>query len=112
MMRFDSVWKAAHLSGMAAANSANVEMITATDGSTVYEPFPICGFAWVGFPGNTKFGRWAKKKGYASKGYPSGLWYWVSLFNMSYDLKSAYAGAFAEKLREHGIRAYSDSRLD
>ena len=37
-----------------------------------------CGFAWITMPGNIPFGRWAKKQGIASKGYPTGLQIWYS----------------------------------
>lgn len=71
-----------------------------------------CGFAWVAFPGNTAFGRWAKKTGLARSHYPSGLCVWVSEFGQSVDRKSAYAAAYAEILRDAGIDCYAGSRLD
>jgi len=38
-----------------------------------------CGFAWLQFPGNTPFARWAKKQpNLTSKGYPTGLTIWYS----------------------------------
>ena len=71
-----------------------------------------CGFAWVSFAGNTAFGKWAKKQGFARPHYPKGLCYWVSEFGQSVDRKSAFAGAFAEVLRQAGIECYAGSRLD
>ena len=71
-----------------------------------------CGFAWVVIPGNSAFGRWAKKQGRARPHYPRGLCFWVSDFGQSVDRKTAYAGAFAQVLRNAGIDAYADSRLD
>jgi len=71
-----------------------------------------CGFAWIAFPGNTSFGKWAKKQGLASSHYPSGLCIWVNEFGQSVDRKSAFAGAYAKVLKENGIDAYSGSRLD
>jgi hypothetical protein len=71
-----------------------------------------CGFAWIAFPGNTSFGKWAKKQGLARSHYPSGLCIWVSEFGQSVDRKEAFAGAYARVLKDNGIDAYSGSRLD
>lgn len=71
-----------------------------------------CGFAWVMFPGNDKFGRWAKRVGISRKGYPTGQTIWISEFNQSYEKKRAYASAFAEVLRKYGIKAWPGYRLD
>jgi hypothetical protein len=71
-----------------------------------------CGFAWIAFPGNTSFGKWAKKQGLARSHYPSGLCVWVSEFGQSVDRKEAFAGAYAKVLKENGIDAYAGSRLD
>ena len=71
-----------------------------------------CGFAWIAFPGNTSFGKWAKKQGLARSHYPSGLCIWVSEFGQSVDRKDAFAGAYARVLKDNGIDAYSGSRLD
>jgi len=72
----------------------------------------LCGFAWVAFPGNTGWARWCKKKGLTSKRYPKGLMIWVNGFGQSYERKMAYARAFAEVLRKHGIKAWAEGRLD
>jgi len=71
-----------------------------------------CGFAWIAFPGNTSFGKWAKKQGLARSHYPSGLCIWVSEFGQSVDRKDAFAGAYAKVLKDNGIDAYAGSRLD
>ena len=71
-----------------------------------------CGFAWIAFPGNTSFGKWAKKQGLARSHYPSGLCVWVSEFGQSVDRKEAFAGAYARVLKDSGIDAYAGSRLD
>lgn len=71
-----------------------------------------CGFAWIWFPGNTAFGKFAKKAGLARSSYPTGLQIWVSQFGQSITRKEAYAKAFAQVLNAHGIKAYADSRLD
>lgn len=72
----------------------------------------LCGFAWIKFKGNTAFGRWAKKQGYATPAYNGGLQVRVAGFNQSVTRKEAYAHAFAETLRAAGIEAYAESRLD
>ena len=71
-----------------------------------------CGFAWIAFAGNTAFGRWAKKQGLARSHYPSGLCIWVSEFGQSIDRKAAFAGAYAQVLRNAGIDCHAGSRLD
>jgi hypothetical protein len=66
-----------------------------------YEPFPICGFAWVTVkPGNCVFANWLKKKGHARKAYGGGVQIWISGYGQSHDKKEAYAHAFANKLKE------------
>jgi hypothetical protein len=72
----------------------------------------VCGFAWVKFKGNTPWGRWAKKAGLARSSYPSGLQISVSAYNQSMQKKEAYAQAYAKVLRDNGVDAYADSRLD
>ncbi len=72
----------------------------------------VCGFAWVKFPGNTPFGRWAKSQGIARPGYPKGLAISVRDYNQSLQKKETYANAFAKVLAEAGIDAYADSRID
>jgi len=72
----------------------------------------VCGFAWVKVGGNTGFGRWLMKSGNGSKGYPSGVVYWVAMFGQSMQRKEAFAHAFAQVLKENGIKAYAESRMD
>jgi hypothetical protein len=72
----------------------------------------LCGFAWVSFKGNTGFGRWAKKTGKAKPAYGGGLRVSVFGYNQSVTRKEAYAQAFAAVLREAGVTAYAESRLD
>jgi hypothetical protein len=71
-----------------------------------------CGFAWVSFPGNIPFGRWAKQQRLASKHYPSGLCFWIGEHNQSMARKEAHARAMAKVLQEAGIKAYAGSRMD
>lgn len=72
----------------------------------------VCGFAWIKFNGNTGFAKWMKKEGHASKSYPSGLSYWVYAYNQSMEKKEKFARAFADVLRNNGIKAYAQSRMD
>ncbi len=72
----------------------------------------VCGFAWVRFKGNTSFGKWAKAKGLARDAYPTGLAISIHDYNQSLQKKEVHASAFAAVLREHGISAWSESRMD
>lgn len=117
---FASIHKVAQSAGLEAGMNALPEPMMVTESDLMGNPIGrswtvsegACGFAWVTFAGNTPWGRWAKAQGIASKGYPKGLQIWVSEFNQSVDRKEAYAQAYAKVLREHGIEAYAQSRLD
>jgi len=120
---FANIYKEAHEAGLAA-----VEVCTPTpmvvqqhanmldDNSPVakqwFVPDGPCGFSWIHFAGNTKWGRWAKKNAHARAAYGGGLQIWVSAFNQSIQRKEAYAHAFAKVLNKYGIQAYANSRLD
>jgi hypothetical protein len=84
----------------------------APSGRSYYVSEGLCGFAWVKIKGNTPFGRWAKKMGYARPAYGGGLMIYCPLNTQSYDRKTAWANAFAKVLMDAGIFAYCDSRLD
>jgi hypothetical protein len=74
-----------------------------------------CGFAWITIrPGNSKLANAYKKLGLAKSAYGGGVSVWVGEFGQSIDRKSAYANAYAEKLREltGEERIYGESRLD
>lgn len=112
-MTFAEIHTAAHAAGIAAGQAARAQMVKAVDrDGTESEAFPICGFAWVNFAGNTAWGRWAQRNSVARAQYPTGLCVWVHAFNQSYDCKLAYAEAYASVLKSHGIDAYADGRLD
>ena len=103
----------AHERGRIAAAESDQQMIQVQDqDGRVFDPFPICGFAEVrvkGLKGKTlaEF----KRRGF-EKHYSVGQSLWVSDYNQSYDLKSAYARAYAKTLKEHGFNAWYESRLD
>ncbi len=107
----------ADAAGDAAAAKCNPQMLKLKG----YEPFPICGFAWVNFrPATTRFVRFLKKEGLVNKAYEGGANLWVSKFGQSYDKKLAYARAFADSIQqtivlsglEPALKVYGSGRLD
>jgi hypothetical protein len=112
---FQEVYDACDEAGRAAADATTpMPMTVVGHGERYHVPAGVCGFAWIQFPGNTAWGRWATKQGLASNGYPSGKCIRVFKYNQSMELKEAYARAFASKLNElvPNARAYSMSRID
>ena len=118
---FAALWAKAHAAGMAAgaAVAPTPMTVVVTDiagrqiGRAQHVAEGMCGFAWVTFPGNGAFGRWAKAQGLARPDYPTGLRISVQAFNQSMERKEAYAHAACKVLREAGIpRVYCVSRLD
>lgn len=114
---YAKVIKQADEAGMIAAHECNEQMLKLVG----YEPFPICGFAWVNFkPATLHFTRWLKKRGHADKAYEGGLNLWVSKFGQSHDKKLAYARAYADVIQRElvlkgvvqGLTVYAGSRLD
>ena len=114
----------AHAAGMAAGENARPTPMSVVRRENPFgpnsritkryapDPEGACGFAWVNVrPGGSSFARYLKSRGY-SAGYRGGVSYWVSQFDQSYERKLAYAHAFAEILREAGVRAHVESRLD
>lgn len=73
----------------------------------------VCGFAWVNIrPANSSFALWLKRTGKASNAYGGGLNIRIRGYGQSYETKMRHAHAMAEVLREAGIKAFSDGRLD
>lgn len=74
----------------------------------------VCGFAWVRVkPANCGFAKWLMANNLARKSdYYGGVAISVMEFGQSYQMKDAYAHAFAEVLSKAGIKAYGDSRID
>ena len=100
----------AHERGHNAAMNAELQMIAVVGYED--EPFPICGFGSIrvkGIRGKTltEF----QKRGF-SKSYTSGQVLSVRDYNQSYDMKKAYAQAFAKVLQENGFNAWAEARLD
>lgn len=88
-------------------------------------PSGVCGFAWVNVKykgAGAKFLNALKKQGLAGDindhcewrkdSYYGGYTHWVHVGGQSYEIKCAYASAYANVLNEAGIKAYSMSRLD
>jgi hypothetical protein len=122
-LKFFDLWARATEAGIAAGNAASVVPMMVADadpltgapiagGQRYHVPDGVCGFAWISFKGNTAFGRWMKASGLARPDYPTGLRYPVHAFNQSLQRKEAFADAAARVLREAGIDAYSQSRMD
>lgn len=119
---FAAAWKAAEAAGMVAGMGKTPAPMIVTEvhfddtpiegGKSWFVGDGVCGFAWVSFPGNTSFGKWAKKTGKATPGYPTGLSVWVHQFNQSYERKMAYATAMAASLAAAGFPAHAGGRLD
>jgi len=117
---FQSLHDKAHTAGMKAGENAIPAPMTVYQADFAGNPIGkswfvsegACGFASVKFKGNTAWGKWAKAQGIASPAYPKGLHIWVGQFNQSIARKEAYAHAYVEVLREAGIEAYAESRLD
>ena len=74
----------------------------------------VCGFAWVNIsPARGKFVQWLKenKKG-GKNSYSGGYDIWINEFGQSLTRKEAFAQAFAKVLRDYGVDAYAQSRID
>lgn len=131
-VNYPEIMAEAHEAGMAAGNAHKpTPMVVAKhqnmldDNSPVektwYVPSGVCGFAYVvtNEHGNGKFVKYLKSigKGFgcgAGEPHYYGGYYvhWVSEFGQSYEKKLAFAGAFTGVLKDYGIKAYVDSRLD
>lgn len=73
----------------------------------------VCGFAWINIkPARGSFVKFLKDNKLCRSSYSGGVDIWIHEGGQSMELKMAYAGAFAKVLNDHGIDAYSDSRID
>jgi hypothetical protein len=76
-------------------------------------PGGVCGFAWVRItPGNSRAAHYAVAHWGARTAYNGGVSIFCHDYGQSLTRKEAYADAFAKVLREAGIRAYGESRMD
>jgi hypothetical protein len=120
---FAALRERAHEAGMAAGLAARpAPMVVVQHENPFDETSPIvrqyapimdgvCGFAWVNVKGNTAFGRYLRKQGYTTA-YGGGYNIRCHEFGQSYERKYAYAAAYAGVLKEAGIAAYPEGRLD
>ena len=106
--------KQAHEAGYAAGLAAAPEPMTVVgEQEEYYVPDGICGFAWVNIkPARGKLVTYLKKQGIGHKSYYGGYDIWVSDHNQSYDRKMAHAYAMAEVLKENGVNASPQGRVD
>ena len=126
-LNYEKILAEAHEAGMAAGSAKVATPMTLVEsdlfdnpiGKTYYVPEGPCGFAWVVTHehGNGKFVKYLKSisdgMSVGSKYYYGGYYVkWVRDFGQSIEKKEAYADAYAAILKDHGIRAYSGSRLD
>jgi hypothetical protein len=103
----------ANENGRAAATETELNMVRAVDqDGRVSNPFPICGFASVRVKGlrGKVLGEF-KQRGF-EKSMMGGQSLWVGDYHQSFDMKSAYARAYAQTLTRHGFSAWAESRLD
>lgn len=112
--QFQNLYLKAAQAGAIAADQCVPEPMYVCDGSVVYKVEQgVCGFAWVNVrPGNSPFANWLKKNKLAGKAYHGGVDIWVGGYGQCMAKKEAHAYAMAEVLREAGIKAYANSRLD
>ena len=99
--------------GHRAAILADEQMIQVKDqDGRVFEPFPICGFAWVRVKGlrGKKLKEFQKRR--FNKCFSGGYMLSVMDYGQSHDRKAAYAREYAKTLQENGFNAWSESRLD
>ncbi len=110
---FATILDDAHSDGLLAASLVTPEPMIVTDGIASYVvPDGPCGFATIHIAGNSAFARYALRVGAFRKSSMGGYYHSVHEFNQSYELKRAYAAAYAACLVRHGIKAHSESRLD
>lgn len=119
---FESLMDRAYAAGREAGEKCRPQPMFVTQGDIFGRPVPgapvervddgVCGFAWVRLKGNTTFGRWARKSGYARPGYPTGLNISTKLMTQSMERNEAAARAMRDVLREAGIECWMDSRID
>ena len=73
----------------------------------------VCGFASVIIkPANSKFAKFLVANQMARKHYAGGVSMSIRDFNQSLTKKEAYAEGFAKVLRDNGINAWAESRMD
>lgn len=76
----------------------------------------VCGFAWVRMTGTSAMGRYLSSKGIARPAYPNGVSVHASVIapkvGQSLERGEAACRAAVAVLGEHGIEAWTESRID
>lgn len=123
-MHIESLYIQAHDAGNNAVTQTTVTPMIVTqaanpldDSSAVVNAWVVndgvCGFASVIIkPANSKFAKFLVANQLARKHYAGGVSMSIRDFNQSLTKKEAYAEGFARVLRDNGITAYVDSRMD
>lgn len=100
----------------AASECKPVPMAVTTESGRLLEVVAggCCGFAWVKIrPAMGEFVAYCKRKKIGGTDeYSGGYNIWTDAYGQSMALKEAYAAGFANELRNHGINAYMQSRID
>jgi len=111
--KFAAILSFAYAAGATAGAAVSPDPMVVSDAARDYfVPDGVCGFGWVNFPGNTAFGKWARKNGHARPDYPKGLRISSKLMTQSLARNDAWAHRVAEVLNAHGIDANGYSRID
>jgi hypothetical protein len=120
----DSIFYSAHNAGNAAVTQTAVTPMIVSqqanplnDNSETINQWVVndgvCGFASVIIkPANSKFAKFLVANSLARKAYSGGVSMSIRDFNQSLTKKEAYAEGFAKVLRDNGINAWVDSRMD
>lgn len=122
----DEIYREAYSAGLKAGNEVKVTpMVVGTEttpfSNVIDETKPtyfveggVCGFAWVKIrPARGKFVQFLKDKGLGyQNSYSGGYELSCREFGQSLTRKEAFVQAFAKVLREYGIDAYGESRID
>lgn len=123
-MQVKEIYIQAHNAGNSAVQAATITPMVVTQkanplndsSDTVnqwYVEDGVCGFASVIVkPANSKFAKFLVENQLGRKSYTGGVSMSVRDFNQSLQKKEAYAHAFAKVLRDNGINAWSESRID
>ena len=123
-MQIESIYIQAHDAGNNAVTQTTVTPMVVSqkanpldDGSETINQWVVndgvCGFASVIIkPANSKFAKFLVANGLARKAYAGGVSMSIRDFNQSLTKKEAYAEGFAKVLRDNGINAWAESRMD
>jgi hypothetical protein len=115
LKQFD-LWAEADFAGDKAAMAVlpNPMYVTDGNGNEFFVSDGLCGFASIHFKSaRSKFVSYLKEDNMGYKPVTmTGYRLPVNEYGQSYERSKAYAEAFVEVLRKHGIECYADSRLD